>query len=60
MLDLLETRHGNDRMRVHYLLPRVEGGKDNVTNLVLMHPDCHDQLHAEGLNVEKPVPARGL
>jgi RNA-directed DNA polymerase len=46
--------------RVHYLLPRVESGKDNVSNLVLVHPDCHDQLHATGLNVEKPVPARGL
>jgi RNA-directed DNA polymerase len=46
--------------RVHYLLPRVEGGKGNASNLVLVHPDCHEQLHAGGLNVEKPVPARGL
>jgi RNA-directed DNA polymerase len=30
----------------HHIQPRKEGGGDNLENLVLLHPTCHRQLHA--------------
>jgi RNA-directed DNA polymerase len=38
---------------VHHLVWRVRGGDDNTDNLVLLHPNCHRQVHSEGLVVEK-------
>lgn len=40
---------------VHHLVRRVDGGSDNLSNLVLLHPTCHKQLHVAGLQVRKPV-----
>jgi len=45
---------------IHHLLRRVDGGKDIMSNLVLLHPNCHRQVHNQRLEVVKPVPARGL
>jgi RNA-directed DNA polymerase len=44
---------------VHHILPRSEGGKDNISNLVLVHPNCHRQIHSQRLNVAKPAPVKG-
>lgn len=33
----------------HHLIPRVQGGKDTVDNLALLHPVCHRQVHSRGL-----------
>ena len=38
---------------VHHLLGRTLGGSDEIDNLVLLHPNCHRQVHSEGLVVEK-------
>lgn len=40
----------------HHLVPRVAGGSDSLSNRVLLHPECHRQLHALGLTVAKPAP----
>lgn len=45
---------------VHHILPKSEGGKDNVSNLVMVHPNCHRQIHAQQLTVVKLAPAKGL
>jgi RNA-directed DNA polymerase len=45
---------------VHHILPKSEGGKDNLSNLVMVHPNCHRQIHSQKLPVVKPAPARGL
>jgi RNA-directed DNA polymerase len=45
---------------LHHILPKSEGGKDNVGNLVLMHPNCHRQIHCRKTGVAPPTPARGL
>jgi RNA-directed DNA polymerase len=29
----------------HHKLPKAEGGKDNMNNLILLHPNCHMQRH---------------
>jgi RNA-directed DNA polymerase len=44
----------------HHLIHRVKGGPDVGWNRVLLHPDCHRQLHAQGLSVSKPRPSPGV
>ncbi len=43
----------------HHIVWRVLGGTDRAENRVLLHPNCHMQVHSQGLFVEKPRPARG-
>jgi RNA-directed DNA polymerase len=43
----------------HHLVQRVMGGSDRVENRVLLHPECHRQLHSQHLSVEKPRPRSG-
>jgi RNA-directed DNA polymerase len=44
----------------HHLIWRSKGGKDGVDNCVLLHPNCHRQVHSQQLEVVKPRPARGV
>lgn len=39
----------------HHLDYRVNGGSDALGNRVLLHPDCHAQVHSQCLKVVKPV-----
>jgi RNA-directed DNA polymerase len=39
---------------IHHLIPKVKGGTNNSSNLVLLHPYCHIQLHNQDLTVRKP------
>jgi RNA-directed DNA polymerase len=45
--------------QVHHLLWRSHGGSDTLDNLVLLHPNCHRQVHSEGLVVEKAASREG-
>jgi RNA-directed DNA polymerase len=40
----------------HHIIWRSLGGPDHAANRVLLHPNCHRQLHSQGLYVEKPRP----
>lgn len=31
---------------IHHIVERVKGGSDEMDNLVLLHPNCHRQLHS--------------
>jgi RNA-directed DNA polymerase len=44
----------------HHIVHRMHGGSHALANRVLLHPVCHRRVHALGLEVTKPVPARGL
>jgi RNA-directed DNA polymerase len=44
----------------HHIIYRSQGGRDSLENRVLLHPACHQQLHARGLYVNKPAPFRGF
>src|SRR5712692_7135692 len=44
----------------HHIEWRSKGGPDTTENRVLLHPNCHQQLHSQGLHVEKPRPAKGV
>lgn len=39
---------------IHHLIFRVYGGSDKLNNLILLHPNCHRQVHSQKLEVEKP------
>lgn len=30
---------------VHHILPKTKGGTDKASNLVMVHPNCHRQIH---------------
>jgi len=44
----------------HHIIWRSRGGSDKAENRVLLHPNCHQQVHQHGLFVEKPRPSRGV
>jgi RNA-directed DNA polymerase len=43
----------NARWQVHHLRWLNHGGPNTVDNLVLLHANCHRQVHSEGLVVAK-------
>lgn len=47
-----------DDQHMHHIRQRVEGGRDTLDNLVLLHVNCHRQVHSRGWNVSKPRPVR--
>jgi RNA-directed DNA polymerase len=48
------------RWHDHHIVWRSEGGGDNLSNRVLVHPDCHRQIHSQRLDVAKPRLERGV
>ena len=44
----------------HHIIQRLHGGKDGSENRVLLHPDCHWDVHRLQLKVAKPRPDRGV
>jgi RNA-directed DNA polymerase len=44
----------------HPIRWRTHGGPDTIENRVLVHPNCHQQIHSQGLDVGKPRPERGV
>ena len=44
----------------HHILHKVDGGKETLNNLVLLHPNCHRQVHSLKLKVKKPDSEKSL
>ncbi len=44
----------------HHIVYRSHGGTDGNSNRVLLHPNCHNQVHSQGLEVVKPRFKRGV
>jgi RNA-directed DNA polymerase len=40
----------------HHIVWRTHGGSHQAANRVLLHPNCHAQVHSQGLTVVKPRP----
>lgn len=38
---------------IHHIVYRVYGGTDNLSNLLLLHPNCHRQVHNQKVTVSK-------
>ncbi|MDM8525244.1 group II intron reverse transcriptase/maturase [Desulfococcaceae bacterium HSG8] len=43
----------------HHIKWKIYGGSDESENRILMHPNCHRQVHSLKLEVEKPCPQQG-
>jgi RNA-directed DNA polymerase len=50
----------NTRWHNHHIVWRSRGGPDTADNRVLLHPNCHRQVHSQHLFVEKPRPSPGV
>jgi RNA-directed DNA polymerase len=48
------------RWHNHHIVWRSRGGPDTADNRVLLHPNCHRQVHSQHLFVEKPRPSGGV
>ena len=48
------------RLHKHHIVWRSHGGADTDDNIVLLHPNCHQQVHNRKLKVEKPGLTKGL
>jgi RNA-directed DNA polymerase len=46
---------GDMQWAIHYISRRVDGGKDNVSNLKLTHLSCHRMVHSQSLDVVEPA-----
>jgi RNA-directed DNA polymerase len=44
----------------HHIVWRTHGGSDRAENRVLLHPNCHAQVHSQGFPVVKPRPQPGV
>lgn len=44
----------------HHIVWRVNGGSDKAENRLLLHPNCHRQVHSQKLEVAKPRPSAGV
>ena len=44
----------------HHIIWRSSGGSDKAENRVLLHPNCHRQVHSQRLDVVKPRPSLGV
>ncbi len=42
----------------HHIVYKALGGSDSAENRILIHPNCHKQVHATGLTVSKPRPGK--
>ncbi|MDO8888661.1 MAG: group II intron reverse transcriptase/maturase [Hydrogenophaga sp.] len=55
-----DLEYEDGRHEDHHIEPVRYGGSNSLNNRVLLHSWCHRRIHALGLEVTKPVPARGL
>ena len=44
----------------HHIVCRTHRGKNTIENRVLVHPNCHQQIHSQELDVGKLRPAKGV
>ena len=43
---------------IHHKIERYKGGKDTLDNLVMLHPNCHHQVHYWNIQFDGDVPIR--
>ncbi|EPU9734413.1 HNH endonuclease [Escherichia coli] len=41
--------------QLRHIVPKSEGGLDNIGNLAMLHPACHHTAKHQGISVMKPA-----
>lgn len=44
-----DSLHNEEELHTHHIIPKAQGGKDEMKNLELVHQDCHRQKHYEAM-----------
>jgi len=34
------------KLEIHHILPRCHGGTNDISNLIVLDPNCHSKLHS--------------
>ena len=50
-----DIQYAKKDLTVHHMIPRDEGGSNDITNLVPLCPDCHDFVEIEGLKTKADI-----
>jgi len=45
---------------LHHIVWRSMGGGEQLSNLILLHPNCHRKVHNQNSTVVKPRPVKGV
>ncbi|MGQ4809829.1 hypothetical protein NKDENANG_03265 [Candidatus Entotheonellaceae bacterium PAL068K] len=40
-----DSLHNGEEIHSHHVVPKSNGGKDTLSNLILVHLYCHQQIH---------------
>ena len=40
-----DSLHNDEELHVHHVIPKSQGGEDAISNLMLIHLYCHQQIH---------------
>lgn len=51
---------GEHGWHVHHIIPRASGGNNRQSNLLMIHPNCHSQIHSQRFDAVKLAPTPGL
>lgn len=51
---------GQSGWHSHHLIWRVKGGEERAENLILLHPECHRQLHSQKRDFQSCVQTKGV
>ncbi len=51
---------GEHGWHVHHIIPRASGGDNRQSNLLMIHPNCHSQIHSQRFDAVKLAPTPGL
>jgi RNA-directed DNA polymerase len=44
----------------HHVVFKIDGGSEELANRVLLHPECHRQVHHRESKVSRPRPSQGV
>lgn len=41
-----------DNLNVHHIIPKADGGTDKYSNLILLHAECHREIHSTNETID--------
>ncbi|MBF0289317.1 MAG: HNH endonuclease [SAR324 cluster bacterium] len=41
-----KTFKTSDEWQLHHIIRKVDGGTNQITNFMMLHPNCHRKLHS--------------